>query len=285
MMKLKQRAFGLKHPMGALLLTVGLLTACPSQAPTTPPTAAPEATATQPAATEPAAVPDTPTAIPVEPTTPAETPAPDTGGSTVDGPPVFTDSGMAVVENIDVRILESFPVQVQAVVTGYLRDGCTTITGVEAVSEGTTFRIRMSTERPADAMCTMALVPFDQVVPLDVAGLPAGAYQVAINDLAVDFELPDNGAASETPPQPETGAYPVVETTTGYILAQVDMPIYDAPVEGSAEIGLIAGGQMGRVTGASPDGAWWRVMCPDDTVGDCWVTAAPDKTVPTTPPN
>jgi hypothetical protein len=193
---------------------------------------------------------------------------------------MMPDTGAAVVENIDVRIMESFPVQVQAVLTGYLPDGCTTITGSEVVTEGPAFRVRMTTDRPADAVCTMAVTPFEQVVSLDVADLPAGVYQVVVNDLARNFEIPGSEAAA----QPQPGAYPVVETPTGYILAQVDVPILNAPLSDSAEIGLIAGGQMARVTGASPDGAWWRVMCPDDTEGDCWVSADPALTVPTTPP-
>ncbi len=35
--------------------------------------------------------------------------------------------GVAVVESLDVLILESFPVQVQAMVRGNLPDGCTTL--------------------------------------------------------------------------------------------------------------------------------------------------------------
>jgi hypothetical protein len=187
------------------------------------------------------------------------------------------------VENIDVRILESFPVQVHVLLSGYLPDGCTTISSTEVVSAGTTFRIRMTTNRPADAICTMAIVPFEQLVPLDVAEMPAGTYQVAVNDLWAEFELPGGGAESGS--QPPGGAQPVVETPTELVLAQTDLPIYNAPLADAAQIGLIAGGMMARVTEAIPDGAWWRVICPDDTVGDCWVSAAPDLTVPATPPN
>jgi hypothetical protein len=270
--------------IGMLLLTAGLVIGCSAQVPA--------------AATPPAPLPDTPTAAPVEPTAPANTPAPDTGGGASEEPSTdnlsppaaggdngstLPDTGMAVVENVDVRILESFPVQVQAVVTGYLPDGCTTITGVEAVNEGTAFRIRITTDRPADAMCTMAITNFEQVVPLDVTELPAGSYQVVVNELSLSFELP--GSEPAALPPPEAGEYPVVESATGYVMAQVDVPIYDAPTVDGNEIGLIAGGQIALVTGASPDGAWWRVICADNTVGDCWVSAAPDMTVPASPPN
>jgi hypothetical protein len=190
---------------------------------------------------------------------------------------------MAVVEQLDVRTLESFPVQIHAAITGYLPDGCTTISAIEAVNEGSTFRIYITTERPADAICTMEIVNFEEVVPLDVTGLPAGSYQVAVNDLSAAFDLPEGAPSDGTSPE-ETGANPVVETETEYVSAQVDVPIYDAPRADAGEIGLIAGGQMALVTGASPDGAWWRVICPDDTVGDCWVSAAPELTAPASPP-
>jgi hypothetical protein len=280
MMRLKE--------VGVLLVMAGLLAGCFGQGPAAEPPAA-LTPIVEP--TQPPAAPDTPTAVPVEPATPAETPATepmtDTGagaGGAVEGPVTSPDTGMAVVEGLDVRILESFPVQVQAVVTGYLPDGCTTITGVEATNEGTTFRIRIATDRPADAMCTQQVVPFEQVVGLNTTGLPAGNYQVVVNDVSVGFDLPSSEAPAE-PSQPEAGEHPVVETTTGFVMAQVDVPIYDAPSEDGAEIGLIAGGQMARVTGASPDGAWWRVICPDESVGDCWVPAAPEMTVPASPPN
>lgn len=264
---LKQTHVPLTRHAGTLLLAAALLVGCSSQEPTPEPAVM----TPLPTATQPAAAADTPTSAPA---------TPDAGTAATTEPVMMPDTEAAVVENIDVRMMESFPVQAQAVLTGYLPDGCTTITGIEAVVEGTAFRIRMTTERPAGATCTMAVTPIEQVVSLDVADLPAGVYQVVVNDLTREFEIPESEAAT----QPQPGAYPVVETDTGYVLAQVDVPVTNAPLPDSAEIGLIAGGQTARVTGASPDGAWWRVICPDDTVGDCWVPADPAMTVPTTPP-
>jgi hypothetical protein len=190
---------------------------------------------------------------------------------------------MAVVESLDVRILESFPVQVQAVVSGYLPDSCTQIVSVGAINAGTTFRIRIDTERPADAMCAMVITNFEEVVTLETAGLPAGAYDVRVNDLMVAFELP--GGATPNQPPLQGGAHFFLETDVETIAAQVDLPIYDAPMPSRIEIGVIFAGQIARVTGVSPEGDYWRVMCPDDTVGDCWVSAAPEMSVPATAPN
>jgi len=62
------------------------------------------------------------------------------------------------------------------------------------------------------------------------------------------------------------------------------LPIYSGPGGSYAQIGEIFGGMAATVTGVSADGQWWRVMCPDDTVGDCWISADPNMTEPTTPP-
>jgi len=108
--------------------------------------------------------------------------------------------GEATVESIDVLIMESFPVQVNAVVRGSLGDGCTTLDPVTTTREGNTFRIRLTTQRPADAVCTLALVPFEEVVSLDVLGLPAGVYTVDANGVTETFELAIDNVPAEPAP-------------------------------------------------------------------------------------
>ena len=97
--------------------------------------------------------------------------------------------GTAVVENIDILILESFPVQVNVIAKGYLPDGCTEIGDIAKVRDGNTFTVTVGTIRPADAMCTEAIVPYEEVIPLDVYGLKAGTYDVIVNSVSESFEL------------------------------------------------------------------------------------------------
>lgn len=92
--------------------------------------------------------------------------------------------GTAAVERVDIRILESFPVQVHVTASGNLPDGCTQIDEIAQARKGYAFTVTMSTVRPADAVCTLALVPFQEVIPLDVAGLPAGTYTVNLNGVS-----------------------------------------------------------------------------------------------------
>lgn len=87
----------------------------------------------------------------------------------------------AYVDGIFINIMESFPLQVSITIQGNLPDGCTIIreTAVERQNEST-FLIAVITQRPKDAMCTEALVPFEEHVPLDVYGLSAGTYTVKV---------------------------------------------------------------------------------------------------------
>jgi inhibitor of cysteine peptidase len=120
--------------------------------------------------------------------TPTATPSP-RGGATV--------SGQAMVEQIQILFLESFPVQVTAVVSGYLPDGCTRIVDTNVEQQEDSFIVTISTARPADAMCTMALVPFEESISIPVQGLPAGDYTIAANGVTVTFTLDVDNVLTE----------------------------------------------------------------------------------------
>lgn len=111
---------------------------------------------------------------------PAATPKPRSGG---------VISGLALVESVEIMMLESFPVQVRVVAKGNLPDGCTKIDQIIQARQENTFEIKITTTRPADAVCTLALVPFEENVALDVVGLKAGVYLVTVNGVSNSFEL------------------------------------------------------------------------------------------------
>jgi inhibitor of cysteine peptidase len=95
----------------------------------------------------------------------------------------------ARVTDVSVQILESFPVQARAVVRGELPDGCTVIESIAQSREGNEFRLRIMTSRPSDLSCTQGVVPFEEVIPLDVLGLSAGEYRVLANGVLAIFRL------------------------------------------------------------------------------------------------
>jgi len=96
----------------------------------------------------------------------------------------------AVLENLSVMVMESDPVQVRVALSGYLPDGCTTIREIRSSREGEVFTIEIITQRPGgDVACTMAIVPFEKQIDLDVEGLPAGEYMVHCGELSETFTL------------------------------------------------------------------------------------------------
>jgi inhibitor of cysteine peptidase len=113
-------------------------------------------------------------------------------GSAAQPSPIPTpepDAGKIFVDSVDILMLESFPVQVNVVVKGNLSDGCTQINDIVQEREDNTFHITLATARPADQVCTQALVPFEEVVPLDVLGLEAGTYTVDVHGVTDSFTL------------------------------------------------------------------------------------------------
>lgn len=106
--------------------------------------------------------------------------------------------GQAIVDSIQVLTLESFPVQVNVLARGELPDGCTTIDEVISQRVESDYRVVITTLRQPDAVCTQAVVPFEETIPLDVANLPAGTYTVSVNGITGTFTLDvDNVAEGE----------------------------------------------------------------------------------------
>ena len=130
--------------------------------------------------------------------------ASDIGGDAPQDQPVT--AGVAPVESIEILILESFPVQVHVLVKGGLPDGCTEVDQINRRSdlENNTFWVEITTVRPTNVECTTEVVPFEETIPLDVYGLPAGDYTVDVNGVSETFTLymdnvPQEAATDDAP--------------------------------------------------------------------------------------
>lgn len=119
----------------------------------------------------------------------------------------------ANVESIEILLLESFPVQVNVIASGELPNGCTSLDEPTPRREGNTFVINLTTTR-VDEICTQAVVPFDQVIPLEVEGLPAGTYTVAVNGLTETFTLETDNVLPEEPEEPTQDPTPTAVAPT-----------------------------------------------------------------------
>ena len=128
-----------------------------------------------------------------------ETPTPtNTAVSTSTPMPAGDVSGTATVDSIEILILESFPVQINVRVRGIVPDGCTNVDEIATTHTGSSFNITITTLREAGQICTEAEVPFEELIPLDVVGLPANTYTINVNGIQGSFTLAvDNVAGAE----------------------------------------------------------------------------------------
>ncbi len=88
---------------------------------------------------------------------------------------------LATIESADILMLESFPVQVNVNVKGYLNNGCEKIDEVFSERDEEIFKVFITKKSEGD-VCTQALVPFEENVNLDVYGLDEGNYTVLVNN-------------------------------------------------------------------------------------------------------
>lgn len=95
----------------------------------------------------------------------------------------------ALVNDVSVAILESFPVQVRVTAKGDLRNGCEEIYEIVQQKDGQAFNITMNAAAPKDAVCTQVIRPFEETFALDVMGLSAGTYTVNVNGITDTFIL------------------------------------------------------------------------------------------------
>ena len=75
-----------------------------------------------------------------------------------------------------------------------------------------------------------------------------------------------------------------VETGVRYVYANADVPVFGGePGATNSIVNTLFAGQTAMVTGISADNQWYRVLCANDTIGNCWVTTNPQFTTPTWP--
>ncbi|MFV9676545.1 MAG: META domain-containing protein [Methanosarcinales archaeon] len=109
--------------------------------------------------------------------------------STEDGRALVYHTKLANVKDIEIMLLESFPVQIKVVAKGEYPDSSTKVDEITTRREGNTFFVTLAASRPADVMCAQVITPFEEVIALDVVGLKAGVYTVDVNGVRDTFEL------------------------------------------------------------------------------------------------
>lgn len=96
--------------------------------------------------------------------------------------------GPIQIDQVEVRIAESFPVQVFAHVTGFIGDGCSSALPVEQKREGNTITLTINRQRPTDAICTQIAKIFDENIRL-AGDFPPGEYTLKVNTVTQTFTV------------------------------------------------------------------------------------------------
>jgi len=99
-------------------------------------------------------------------------------------------SSPVFVDEIEILILEPFPVQVYVEVSGNLATPCSELTlPVQTIEPNNLISLMISSRQKKDTTCVQMLEPFEKTFALDVLGLPAGTYQVSVNGISGEFTL------------------------------------------------------------------------------------------------
>lgn len=153
-------------------------------------------------------------------TNPTAEPTPLPPTSTVAAAPTAPAEPLIITPEIDsLEILtgEQTADQVPVKMRGVFPDACTSLSDILVEQEGNSFNLTVLAVQEQGEACGQVLVPFEETVVLDVAGLDPGSYSVSANERQVSFDL-----AAEEEVEPTATAVP--EATAG-----PDTPDQDSP--------------------------------------------------------
>lgn len=112
--------------------------------------------------------------------------------TTPDGKPAET--GPVFIDATDLLVMESYPVQINLHINGSLPTPCHTFHYAYVIgitSDPTKVEVTVWSESDTSRMCTQVLEPFDESIPIDMAGAADGAYSVYVNGAFVgEFNYP-----------------------------------------------------------------------------------------------
>ncbi len=95
----------------------------------------------------------------------------------------------APIHEIRVNIAESYPPQVFVYIKGGLADGCTTFHKLTTARNGNTIDIKVTTQRPKDAICTQVYGFFEKNAALGSDFTSGETYTINVNDKTTSFVM------------------------------------------------------------------------------------------------
>jgi inhibitor of cysteine peptidase len=115
-------------------------------------------------------------------------------GVRADVPAPIDDAGSGmfknytVIENVDVLVLESYPMQLHLQVTGYQPDGCDLPVIIEQRREDNEIFVDIYREQSAAMTCPAGTVPYEAKIPLE-DGFTSGTYTIHVNDFVTEITI------------------------------------------------------------------------------------------------
>jgi hypothetical protein len=93
-----------------------------------------------------------------------------------------------VIENVEVAVMESFPMQLHLTVTGPPPHGCRFPVQVEPTVTETPVQIHIFREIPADTMCPAMIMSYEDTIIVD-GSFTGGTVTITVNNQTVSVEL------------------------------------------------------------------------------------------------
>lgn len=92
------------------------------------------------------------------------------------------------IENVDVRILESYPMRLHLLVSGYQDDACQGEVFVEQRRAGSTVTVDIFRLHNPMMMCPFSRMPYQETIILE-GGFTSGGYVIRVNDYVMALTL------------------------------------------------------------------------------------------------
>ncbi len=111
-----------------------------------------------------------------------------------------TASRAAQVESVDIEIVKSDPVQINAVASVRLPDACTTLGDSQLHYASNTFQITLWAVNPTDRGCAPDVTHAGSTYALNAIALQPGTYTVTVNSVSKVFTLTGDDLTPDATP-------------------------------------------------------------------------------------
>ena len=97
---------------------------------------------------------------------------------------------LALVESVQAGVSPTRPSEAIVVIHGLLHDGATRLHEVQQQRLADGFVLTVVTARPRNAVATLALIPFERTVTLNLGGMAKGPCRIVANGVATTITVP-----------------------------------------------------------------------------------------------